>query len=114
MASSFRQLAVNFSTADAERPVLEYHAGILTVRFVDWEERDVLLQFPEVAGFRWQDEEGLPPGARDDVSYEIMDSPWVDELRRLGAAGVEHRHIKLCFHAAGVLDIVSEAFTEGQ
>jgi len=109
MPVTYRQLAVSFSTADAERPVIEYRDGRLTLQFVDWREQPVTVHFPNVVAFHWQDEANLPPGVRDDMTYELLDSPWVAELEELGAIFGEHHHYKICFNACGVLDVVSGA-----
>jgi hypothetical protein len=100
-------LRVGFSTADAEQPSIEFKGGDLIVQFKDWCERPVSIRFPETIAFTWQDEARLPADIRDDSAYEVINSPWVAELLELGATLVDRHHYKLCFNAAGVLDVVS-------
>ena len=107
MAESFVLLPAEVSTADAERLCIEYRRGDVLVRFNDWRERPIVLQFPDAAAFRWQDEAALPSGVRDDSSYEVMDSAWVTELSALNSLPPEPHHYLLCFNAAGVLEVVS-------
>ena len=108
---SYRDLVAGFSTADAEHPSIEHRDGDLTVQFLDWREIPVKIHFPFTIAFRWQDEAVLPANIRDDQSYEVINSCWCAELAQLGVAQPQHRHYKLCFNAAGILDVVSHAPT---
>jgi hypothetical protein len=95
-----------FSTADAESVEVHLVGGDLEVRFLDWQERPVRLQFTGVVALRW--DPGAAEGApRDDEPYEVLDSPWVATLVAAGE-GTENRHFKLCFNAASILDVVAQ------
>jgi hypothetical protein len=109
MAETYRELSFGFSTADAERPEIDFRDGELVVRFVNWREEAVTIRFPFAVAFRWQSDATLPPNVRDDQSYEILDSQWLVELKQLGATEPQHCHYKLCFNAAGILDVISKA-----
>ena len=100
-------LDAGFSTADAEQPSIEFKGGDLIVQFKDWREQWVSIRFPETIAFTWQDEARLPADIRDDSAYEVINSPWLAELSELGATLVNSHHYKLCFNAAGILDVVS-------
>jgi hypothetical protein len=107
MLVTYRQLEPGFSTADAARPILEYRDGVLVLRFVDWRDRPIVVRFPETVAFRWQDDDACPAGARDDEAYEVIQSPWLAELREIGSIGSKHHHFMLCFNAHGVLNVVA-------
>ncbi len=107
MTTLYSQLEPGFSTADAEHPALEHRDGNLTLQFVDWHGEQIVVRFSDAAAFRWQNDENLPPGIRDDTVYEVKQSPWIGELRDLDAITDKHRHFKLCFNANGVLDVVA-------
>ena len=77
---------------------------------MDWQDKQIFVRFSDTAAFRWQEDEKLPPGIRDDMVYEVMESPWIAELRDLDAIADKHRHFKLCFNANGVLDVVAVNF----
>lgn len=106
-----------FSTADAESVEAHFVDGSLEVGFTDWRERRVRLAFPDAVAFRWDPlaGEGAP---RDDESYEVIDSPWIEMLiaaNQIGSAE-GYRHFKLCFNAASVLDVIArgiQLLTEG-
>ena len=106
MPVSYVPLSAGFSTADAEYPSMTYELGTLVFRFVDWQDRKVIIHFVDTVAFKWQDDAILPPEIRDDTSYEVVNSPWLAELIALGATGQTSRHYKLCLNAAGVLDVV--------
>jgi hypothetical protein len=110
MPETFDPLVESFSTADAEAPVLTFERGVLHVRFRDWREREVTLTFRDAAAFSWDDgDSALSAAHRDDASYVVTGSDW---LRRHIDAGTitasgGHRHFKLCFNAAGVLQVIA-------
>jgi hypothetical protein len=109
MSETYRELSENFSTADASRPRMTYDQGNLLLQFTDWREKLVEIQFPFAIAFRWQDEAMLPGEIRDDSSYEVIGSKWLNELTQLDITEARHRHFKLCFNAQGVLDVVSDS-----
>lgn len=92
-------------TADAEHVAMHFEAGELVLTFIDWQERPRRASFRDVLAFRWQelDEEGL----RDDASYEVVDSPWLERQCSLqSAAAGDFAHYKLLFNACGTLDVL--------
>ena len=100
----------SISTADAGAPEVTFQRGELTLRFVDWREQRISLQFTDVVAFRWEDEMPLPAGVRDDSSYEVEGSPLVAELGTNGAltSGTAYRHFMFCFNEiGGVLQVVA-------
>lgn len=108
MAETYRELAAGFSTADAENPSLDYRNGDLVLCFCNWRDEQVAVRFPNTIAFHWQEEAILPDSVRNDQSYEVVRSSWLVDLTDLGAADTRHRHYKLCFNVAGVLDVVSD------
>jgi hypothetical protein len=110
MPESFEPLRVPFSTADADPPALTYEQDQLHVRFLDWQEREVNLTFAGVVAFSWDEGDASWSAAhRDDESYTVGGSEWLQRHLDVGtiAAGGGHRHYKLCFNAAGVLQVIS-------
>jgi hypothetical protein len=109
MSPTFQPLNAGFSTADTEKVAIQYVDGDVEVHLDDWRETAVVIRFPSAVAFRWQDDESLPNHIRDDMPYEVIDSPWVAELSSLGLIGNRPvHHYKLCFNACGVFDVVSE------
>lgn len=107
---------LGFSTADAEQVRLRYEGGDLTLEFVDWRETPVSVVFQEAVGFRWNDEVEPEVGGRDDLTYVVQGSRWLDSqslVRGEGAGALQH--LRLCFNACGVLDVLcrSHATTKG-
>lgn len=100
---------LGIAIADAENVAIRFAEGDLTLTFVDWQERPCELIFSEVLAFRWQefDEEDL----RDDTTYEVRDSPWLNRQALLQAEDVsKHAHYKLSFNTCGSLDILALRF----
>jgi hypothetical protein len=106
---TYSPLALDFSTADVEHPSLEYRNGDLVLRFTNWQDKPIVVRFSDVVAFRWQDDEKLPSNVRDDMAYEVIHSPWLAELRELGAAMSDSHHFKICFNVCGILDVVAAA-----
>jgi len=104
-------LDAGFATADAENVCVDYKSGRLVLRFIDWQNRVITIQFIDVAAYCWQDDAKLPRDVRDDEPYEVGESPRVRELSELGAVWGAHRHHKLCFNACGVLDVVATSLS---
>ncbi|MEZ6188834.1 MAG: hypothetical protein R3F62_28000 [Planctomycetota bacterium] len=99
-----------FSTADAEQVRLQFQ-GDLTLDFQDWREVPVRVVFREAIGFRWADEQEWVDGVRNDVTYRVQGSPWLATLARLcGEDAGAFQHLRLCFNACGVLDVVCRSF----
>jgi hypothetical protein len=100
-----------FSTADAERIRLQYDGGDVTIDFVDWREAPVRVVFREAIGFRWADEQEWVDGVRDDVTYTVHGSAWLESLTRLCAVDpTAFQHLRLCFNACGVLDVLCRSY----
>jgi len=111
--SHIAQLDPGFSTADAEYPELHAVAGTLRVRFTDWQERVVTVQFTEVCAFRWQEAESLLAGERHDGSCELIESDWVAQHLADGSvqSGANLRHFRFNFNACGQLDVLCVSFS---
>ena len=97
-----------FSTADAEYPELHAVAGELHLRFEDWQERLVQIQFHDVCAFRWQEAESLLSGEPYDGACEVLDSEWVKQHLAQGAVPAEMklRHLRFNFNACGQLEVL--------
>lgn len=112
MPETFQSLNASFSTADAETPVLAYERGSLRVRFLDWQERCVELVFHEAVAFSWDEGDAAWCAThRDDACYIVAGSDWL--RRHIDVGTIEsasgHRHYKLCFNAAGVLQVIARS-----
>ena len=110
MEPRYEPLGAIFSTADAEFPRLVAEGGSLRVTYCDWRERNVALVFHEVVAYSWDDgDAAVDPAHRDDTSYVVHNSPWLARHREIGTLmpSQEHRHFKLCFNAAGVLQVLA-------
>jgi hypothetical protein len=110
MDTPYQPLREPFSTADADRPALLFEGGQLHVTFQDWHEQTVRLLFHDVVGFSWDDgDAAVDPRHRDDASYIVVDSEWLQRHRAVGTLTPheQHRHFKLCFNAAGVLQVLA-------
>ena len=96
---------IGIHTADAENVSIQYVEGDVLLRYVDWQEKSRAFTFSEVLAFRWQefDDQGI----RDDMAYQVTDSPWLQRQCELQAEPTDHYvHYKLCFNACGVLDLI--------
>jgi hypothetical protein len=110
MEPRYEPLREPFSTADAEYPNLVLERGQLRVSFRDWRERSVTLLFQDVVAFSWDEgDAALNATHRDDCCYLVHDSPWLARHREVGTVmqEVDCRHFKLCFNAAGVLQVLA-------
>jgi hypothetical protein len=110
METRYEPLGAPFSTADAEYPRIIAEGGSLRVTYRDWREEFVALVFHEVLAFSWDDGDAAVDLAhRDDCSYVVYNSPWLARHREVGTLtpSEEYRHFKLCFNAAGVLQVLA-------
>jgi hypothetical protein len=101
------EAALGIHTADAEQVSVQFSAGDLHLSYVDWQEQPRSATFQDVLGFRWQelDDADVP---RDDTTFEVVDSPWLNQQAKLQAARAEdYAHYTLCFNACGVLDVLA-------
>jgi hypothetical protein len=98
---------LGFSVADGEHIEVSFANGDVALRFVDWREQVVEMEFHEALAFRWASRPSLET-PRDDSTYEVVDSVWLlDEARLETLANPENfAHYVLCFNAAKVLEIV--------
>ncbi len=110
METRYELLGAAFSTADAEYPRIITERGSLRVTYRDWREELVALVFHEVIAFVWDDGDAAVDLAhRDDCSYVVHNSPWLSRHRQVGTLtpSESYRHFKLCFNAAGVLQVLA-------
>ena len=110
MPQSFEPLNLPFSTADTDHPVMAYDRGQLLVRFRDWQQKEVALAFRDVVAFAWDDgDASWSSEHRDDFCDTVVGSVWLRRHIDVGTINAEerHRHYKLCFNAAGVLQVIS-------
>jgi hypothetical protein len=110
METRYKPLGESFSTANAECPRIVSEHGCLCVTFRDWREQVVSLMFHDVVAFSWDDGEAAVDAAhRDDCCYAVQNSPWLARHREVGTLtpSEDHRHFKLCFNAAGVLQVLA-------
>jgi hypothetical protein len=110
MNQRFEALELPFSTADASRPEIVYSDGTLRIQFVDWQRNLVCLSFEDAVSFSWEDSEvGLDTQHRDDCSYVVDQSRWLERHLNVSAVtkGEPHRHFKLCFNELGILQVIA-------
>lgn len=102
-------VGLGFNVADAERPKLHLVGQELTVRFIDWREAPVTLVFSDTIAVRWQEADYyVDDGDRDDSTVLVHDSPWLAEHEKQAMTWKNsgHRHLKLNFNAAGILEVL--------
>ncbi|WP_415889829.1 hypothetical protein ACMXYV_00485 [Neptuniibacter sp. SY11_33] len=103
-----KQIEPGFSTADAEYPVIRQEDGDLTLCFKDWQENSVEVFFGDVIAFKWQMVESFLANERDDCSYEIEGSEWLDLHRKQGEVeSEEYKHYKFNFNAIGQFEVLA-------
>jgi hypothetical protein len=99
-------VSLGFDIADGEQVELAYGGDQLVLRFVDWHEQPIRATFQGTVAFRWQRAERVNEGERFDSPNVVRESAWLAEHRRQSEATPEHRHLKLNFNAAGVLEVI--------
>lgn len=110
MAEQLVERYVGVHTADAEAIELAFVRGDLVVRYVNWKEEPCVATFVDVLAFRWQEFESDAP--RDDTTYEVLGSEWLQRQAQLQAVEASaHAHYRLCFNACGMLDVLCRRFT---
>ncbi|XLZ71020.1 hypothetical protein ABT364_03380 [Massilia sp. SR12] len=107
MTQKFRQMYVGVEPADAENIELSYVRGNLMLRYVDWREAHRSAEFIDVLAFRWQEYDDLNT-PRDDSTYCIENSAWLEEQTPLSQFRDTYAHYKICFNACGVLDVLCQ------
>jgi hypothetical protein len=101
---------LGFSVADADRPSLSLDGRALTLRFVDWQERPVVVEFDDTIAVRWQSAEYLiDENERFDSAHLVHGSAWLAAHERELELEPGHRHVKLNFNALGVLEVICTA-----
>jgi hypothetical protein len=107
MLDQFVETYLGIHTADAEQIELSFANGTLLVRYVDWQEQRREQALPETLAFRWQEyDDNAPP--RDDTTYEVRQSAWLEAQVHGIPNNDRFRHYKLCFNACGVLDVLCQ------
>jgi hypothetical protein len=108
----FLSFGLSFSTADGERPALQFAGGELWFSFIDWREQPVRFMASDVCAFSWA-EQWDSTGLRDDVTYEVLESDLIRQFCEASAMSPTdgYRHFKLCFNAVGALDLVCKSIT---
>lgn len=103
----YQTIDLGFSTADGERPELQFVGGDIQFCFVDWRAQPVRFTASDVRAFSWLEELDVP-GIRDDVVYEVLESDLIQKYYAWIIMSAEdgYRHYKLCFNAAGVFDVL--------
>lgn len=98
-----------FSVADGENPKFDYTGDELYLSFIDWHEEEVRVLFKDCVAVKWQNADSTGPEDRDDCTYEIQNSEWLKLHldQRMVEPEEKHRHFKLCFNAAGVLEVIA-------
>ena len=100
---------LGFSVADGEKIELSYDNQVLRVSFVDWQEKRIVFLCRDTIAFRWQEAEYLlSSDERDDSSYEIIESTWLQQHHEQGMTweGTTFHHYKLNFNVAGILEMI--------
>jgi hypothetical protein len=102
-------ISLGFTVADAQAPSLHLAEQRLLVSFVDWKDTRVEADFADVIALRWQEAEYLIDDLeRYDSVHLVHDSLWLAEHERqqMTWANSNHRHLKLNFNAAGILEVL--------
>jgi len=109
MTEIAKLLNPQFAVADAENPKFSYTGDELYLSFVDWHEEEVRVVFKNCVAVKWQNADSTGPEDRDDCTYEIHNSEWLKLHldQRMIEPNEKHRHFKLCFNAAGVLEVIA-------
>ncbi|WP_036254426.1 hypothetical protein [Methylobacter sp. BBA5.1] len=102
-----------FSTADAEYPEIHQEDGDVTLKFKDWQENQIEVFFADAVAFKWQMAESFLSGERDDSSYEIKGSDWLQLHVKQGeiAESEEYKHYKFNFNGIGQFEILALSYT---
>ena len=101
------ELETNYSTADAEDPIIKMVGSNLLVEFSDWQEKKVTLTFFDADMFSWQQIDDQFSEAPDRI-YEVQESVWLKQVKDYGP---ELKHYKLCFNASYYnLDVLAVSY----
>jgi hypothetical protein len=111
----FIETNLGFSTADGEHVELTYQEGNLRLLFIDWQERSITYTFRDVLGFKWDGGDTDSSDIRDDMTYIVLDSPWLQCQAQLEAeCADDYAHYRLGFNACGVLDVLARKAQDAQ
>lgn len=100
------ELESNFSTADAEDPIIQFDGSDLSIKFENWQEETVCIVFKETDMFAWQQIHGDFTEAPDN-KYQVLDSEWLTQAKEYEP---ELKHYKLCFNASYyALDVLASS-----
>ena len=108
MSERLKVKNLSFSTADAENIETYFACSTLRLKFSDWQEQKIQVEFSDVIAFSWNQEEIDHKRMSDDCVYEVTDSNWLLKYREVEAAEImeNYKHYKFCFNANGILDVI--------
>ena len=111
----YRKIDMGFSTADAQCPEFEYRDDVFRLIFIDWREERIVVEFSEVIAFKWQGDFTAYGDFREDETYEVSASEWLNDLNQTsifhGDQQAERfKHYKLCFNAQGPFDVICTGY----
>jgi hypothetical protein len=109
MSENLKRLNPDFFIADADCPVIMlFDSNCVRVKFLDFRESQVEIEFYEVIGFKWNMEDHEYPTISDDSVYEVQNSIWLDKYIEtdLSIKNENYKHYKLCFNGYEILDIL--------
>ena len=98
---------LGFSTADAEKVAIFFSSGsILRLKFLDWQEQKIQVEFSDVIAFSWNQEEPNHKRMSDDCVYEVINSSSLLKYKEIPEDFEKYKHYKFCFNACGILDVI--------
>lgn len=110
MSEKLVSIDLGFSAADAEKQEVHFKDGTtLCLKFCDWQEQSVVVEFFEVVTFSWNEEEIEHYKSMDSKVFEVKGSAWLKKHKNFGTIpNDKFRHFKLYFDGWGVLDVIFE------
>ena len=103
----YKVVNLGFSTADAQDVSISFDGSDLTLTCVNWHGEPVKHVFNDALAYRWGQDLGSKE-VHDDETYEVQNSQWLlQEAPLIGVDPSAYVHLKLCFNARGVLDVLS-------
>ncbi|MCB1754884.1 MAG: hypothetical protein KDJ38_05155 [Gammaproteobacteria bacterium] len=95
-------------------PSIQFKEDVLSMRFLNWDNQTVGIDFESVFTFRWMDFSGYGESVDDDIAYEIKHSEWIAEL----SAKIEHarpkvphyHHYQFFFYDCWVFEVICGGF----
>lgn len=108
---------LNSSTADCEeQPAVEWRNFVLNVRFKNWMNEDVQLNFFDVPHFKFiSSEESIVSDLSDDRVYQVLNSELLENLIKCGEITAEEqfKHWFIGFNAIGsFIEVIFRDFVE--